>query len=168
MQICNGVETDKTEYQYVNLGDLSDACITRPVTCGGEGATVSLWLKVEHCGTNDGALSTSDYYYDGGPTPREGFIVSCFTTGMRYTLYNPCSPPLQSLSYLFSCHIINFSLKLKGSDERCLHKIYCNYTYVIFNFHSLQIHFYLSKRWLSCYNRSSHWMVPHCADSTRK
>ena len=26
---------------------------------------------------------------------------------------------------------------------------------VIFNFHSLQIHFYLSKRWLSCYNRSS-------------
>ena len=89
MQICNGVETDKTEYQYVNLGDLSDACITRPVTCGGEGATISLWLKVEHCGTNDGALSSSDYYYDGGPTPREGFIVSCFTTGMKYTLYDP-------------------------------------------------------------------------------
>lgn len=61
MQICNGVETDKTEYQYVNLGELSDACITRPVTCGGEGATISLWLKVEHCGTNDGALSSSDY-----------------------------------------------------------------------------------------------------------
>ena len=101
LQICNGVETDKTESQYVNLGDLSDACITRPVTCGGEGATVSLWLKVEHCGTNDGALFSSDYYYDGGATPREGFIVSCFTTGMRYTLYDPCPSPGSNLFHIY-------------------------------------------------------------------
>ena len=42
----NAVRTDKDRNQYV---DLSIACITVPDTCGPEGATISLWFKIDTC-----------------------------------------------------------------------------------------------------------------------
>ena len=34
---------------WVDLGNLSIACITRPETCGPEGAAVALWIKINTC-----------------------------------------------------------------------------------------------------------------------
>ena len=87
------METDHTEYQYVNLGDLSEACITKLLTCGSDGGTVALWLKVEDCVSNGGAISTSNYFYDSlnGPYPSQGFVASCSPTTMRYTLADTIS-----------------------------------------------------------------------------
>ena len=83
-QICQGIKT--TEYPGVNLGDLSAACITRPATCGSDGGTVSLWLKVESCDSDGGALTTSEYFYDDilyYTYPTEGFIIACRDTKLQ-------------------------------------------------------------------------------------
>ena len=45
MQVCNAVSTERTQSQYVNLGNLSVACITRPKNCD-NGATITLWIKI--------------------------------------------------------------------------------------------------------------------------
>ena len=34
----------------MDLGDLSAACITKPSTCGSDGGTVSLWVKMIESG----------------------------------------------------------------------------------------------------------------------
>ena len=85
-----------TGQEHVNLGDLSEACITRPMTCSADGATVALWFKVGQCTTSwqdgNGVLSSSDNVFENpkhDETTKEGFIVSCFDTGMRYTLEDP-------------------------------------------------------------------------------
>ena len=66
-QVGNGVKTDRLQTQYVDLGDLSAACMTNPVSCGISGGTVSLWVKSE-C---DGGIISSAA--DG----RQGFMVMC-------------------------------------------------------------------------------------------
>ena len=40
-QICKGVKIE----QYVNLGDMSAACLTNPSSCGTNGGTLSFWVK---------------------------------------------------------------------------------------------------------------------------
>ena len=74
--MCNGVQTDKSLSQYVDLGDLSAACITKPSTCGADGGTVSLWIQTTSCGQSDtGVISSMGSY-------TEGFYVACRSTGM--------------------------------------------------------------------------------------
>ena len=43
------VMTSRMENQHVDLGNLSEACITVPQTCRPEGAAVAMWLKVIEC-----------------------------------------------------------------------------------------------------------------------
>ena len=50
----------------MDLGDLSAACMTNPVSCGPSGGTVSLWVKSEF----DGGIISS-------AANGQGFIVVC-------------------------------------------------------------------------------------------
>ena len=45
-QINMAVQTDHTQKRWVNLGNLSAACITIPETCGPEGAAMVFWVKM--------------------------------------------------------------------------------------------------------------------------
>ena len=74
--MSNGVQTDKSQSQYVDLGDMSAACITNPSTCGSEGGTVSLWIKITSCDTTGGVITSVR-------TTSEGFLVACAGNGMR-------------------------------------------------------------------------------------
>ena len=40
------VVSNQPQQQWVSLGDLSEACITVPDTCGPEGAAVAFWVKL--------------------------------------------------------------------------------------------------------------------------
>ena len=70
-KVGNGVKTDSSETQYVDLGDLSAACIRNPLSCGTSGGTVSLWVKTEQC---DGGIISS---VSNG---HQGFIINCIST----------------------------------------------------------------------------------------
>ena len=61
------VQTDHTQRRWVNLGDLSAACITIPDTCGPEGAAVVFWVKLigPINGGNVFMLSMKQYYSTG-------------------------------------------------------------------------------------------------------
>ena len=48
-QVGNAVKTNESLRQYVDLGDLSSACVTKPETCGPEGGAISLWFKLDAC-----------------------------------------------------------------------------------------------------------------------
>ena len=47
-QVNHGISLDHTRNQWVDLGILEEACITRPETCGTAGGAVALWMKVNH------------------------------------------------------------------------------------------------------------------------
>ena len=49
---------NRTNKQWVDLGDLSVACITRPETCGPEGAAISVWLRLDALSANSGIISS--------------------------------------------------------------------------------------------------------------
>ena len=75
-QICNGVQTDKSQSQYVDLGNLSVACMTMPSKCSSVGGTVSLWIKTTSCDSSDGVISSAGL-------GTEGFQVFCRETFMK-------------------------------------------------------------------------------------
>ena len=54
-----GVMTDRSLEQYVDLGNLTVACITRPETCD-NGATVTLWVKVLEVRGYQGIITSLD------------------------------------------------------------------------------------------------------------
>ena len=51
------VSTDRTRRQWVDLGIHTEACMTRPETCGA-GGPISLWLRIVDC-ENGGILATT-------------------------------------------------------------------------------------------------------------
>ena len=71
--------TNKSHNQWVSLGDLSlVTCLPVPDTCGPEGASLSVWLKIEDCDENkDGFISSLSV----GST---GFSCRCKNGNMRY------------------------------------------------------------------------------------
>ena len=75
-QVGNAIKTDKGLYQYVDLGDLSAACITIPDTRGPEGGSMSLWFKVEPCDGNMGLISSQATFCTG-------FSLSCNSNGLQ-------------------------------------------------------------------------------------
>ena len=58
IQVDKAVSTDRAQNQWVDLGNLSAACITRPDTCGSDGAALSVWLKLTDCQDPDGVISS--------------------------------------------------------------------------------------------------------------
>ena len=69
IQVCGGVETSLESSQYVDLGQLPEACIANPSSCGDNGGSVSLWVKLLNCST--GGIITSDIQQ------KDGFKVYC-------------------------------------------------------------------------------------------
>ena len=45
IQLGNGVKTNAASKQFVELGDLSQACFVQFDTCDSAGASMSLWIK---------------------------------------------------------------------------------------------------------------------------
>ena len=70
-QVCKGLQLDRTRQQYVDLGHLTVACIANPSSCGDNGASLTLWVKLVDC-PNNGGIITSDW-----DPYRNGFKVFC-------------------------------------------------------------------------------------------
>ena len=66
-KVNKALKTDRARSQWIDLGDLSAACITRPDTCGQEGAAVSFWLNLIECKEGGGVISTIN----------TGLVVDC-------------------------------------------------------------------------------------------
>ena len=68
----NAVRTDRSQYQSVNLGDLSShACLIIPESCGSVGGALSVWIKIEDCSGDGGIISSNRNDY-------EGLQISCW------------------------------------------------------------------------------------------
>ena len=70
-QANHAVQTDRSQNQSVNLGDLSArACLTIPESCGSTGGALSVWVKIEDCSGDGGIISSNQIDH-------EGFQVKC-------------------------------------------------------------------------------------------
>ena len=63
------VVTDHTQQRWVNLGDLSAACITIPDSCGPEGAAIAFWVKLIETPSSGGVVFL---------TSQQGFTTTGF------------------------------------------------------------------------------------------
>ena len=80
-QVNQAVTLNNTFEQWVDLGVLPEACITRPETCSAAGAALSFWLKVtghDSEGTTIGILSSRTQTND--PT---GFVLTLTSDKLR-------------------------------------------------------------------------------------
>ena len=77
LKVNKAIATNSSQKQWVNLGIMSEACITLPDTCGPEGAAVAVWVKIYKCANSNGFLSS----LKSGKT---GFMFYCFTASIRY------------------------------------------------------------------------------------
>ena len=68
IQVCGGIETTLESSQYVDLGQLPEACIANPSSCE-NGGSFSLWVKLLNC--SNGGIITSDI------KGKDGFKVFC-------------------------------------------------------------------------------------------
>ena len=48
-----------SQRQRINLGIHTEACMTRPQTCGAAGGAISVWLKVNECPPELGSMLSS-------------------------------------------------------------------------------------------------------------
>ena len=67
--INSGISTDGFHEQWIDLGIHTEACMTRPDTCGAAGGAVSLWLKENRC------------------TDVSGMLTSKISTGTGFNIY---------------------------------------------------------------------------------
>ena len=51
---------NRTRSQWVNLGIHTEACMTRPETCGAAGGAISVWLRLAECPPGAGIITTID------------------------------------------------------------------------------------------------------------
>ena len=76
LKINSAVSTNRTRNQWVDLGVHTEACMTRPETCGAAGGAISVWINVviectsAYCGVISswvaGSTGSSIYLsYDG-------------------------------------------------------------------------------------------------------
>ena len=65
----SAVATERTKKQWIDLGVHTEACMTRPETCGAAGGAMSLWVRLNDCPDWSGIIST----FETGT----GLIVYC-------------------------------------------------------------------------------------------
>ena len=58
-QVNSAVSLDRTREQWVDLGIMEKACITRPETCGAAGGAVSFWIRIVYGGINEPGVISS-------------------------------------------------------------------------------------------------------------
>ena len=59
VQVNNAISTDYAQKQWVNLGNLSIACLTIPETCGSAGGALSAWIKIGDTDYPSGGIVSS-------------------------------------------------------------------------------------------------------------
>ena len=62
---------DGTKRQWIDLGIHTEACMTRPETCGAAGGAISLWMSFTDCRSHGAIITTQK---DASTT---GFTVYC-------------------------------------------------------------------------------------------
>ena len=55
----DAVGLDRTMSQWVSLGVIQEACITRPETCSAAGGAVTLWTRVQLCDASFSGIISS-------------------------------------------------------------------------------------------------------------
>ena len=75
-QVNSALTLDHTKSQWVDLGFHTEACMTRPETCGAAGAAMSLWVNIIDC-----PPISSIIYSDGSST---GSRIDCRSSEIRY------------------------------------------------------------------------------------
>ena len=77
-QVNNGISTNLTENQWVDLGNLSAvACLPLPDSCGTAGGAMSVWIRILDCPDGTGIISSFDVM--------TGFHVFCINQNTRYS-----------------------------------------------------------------------------------
>ena len=77
LQVNYAVSINRSNSQWIDLGVHTEACMTRPETCGAAGGAVSLWLRLtDGCANNKGLLTTR-------PDSGSGFAVYCRMGDLR-------------------------------------------------------------------------------------
>ena len=80
-QVNSALTLNRTNNQWVDLGIHTEACMTRPETCGAAGGAISLWINVIECPINGGIISSRAEGSSGSrivcrpPTMRYGFGI---------------------------------------------------------------------------------------------
>ena len=69
LNMNSAVATNRTKKQWIGLGVHTEACLTRPETCGAAGGAISLWLRLKDCPDWSGIISTQE--------TGTGFIIYC-------------------------------------------------------------------------------------------
>ena len=80
-KINSAVSLDRTKNQWIDLGIHTEACMTRPETCGEAGGAISVWMRVIDSPTDNlysyGIISTQQ------TSTKAGSGIYCFGGNMR-------------------------------------------------------------------------------------
>ena len=74
-QTNSALTLNRHRRQWVDLGIHTEACMTRPETCGAAGGAISLWLKIINCPNSDGVITSRRSW-------RRGFLIYCQSTNI--------------------------------------------------------------------------------------
>ena len=74
------MKTDRFSQRYLELGDMSVACLTVPETCGNPGGAISVWFKFIS-GQVDGRIVSSF------GQPQSSFSIAYDGTNIRYLVF---------------------------------------------------------------------------------
>ena len=75
-QVNSALALDGTRSRWVDLGIHTEACMTRPETCGAAGGAISLWIKVIDWSAFGGIVSSRD-------TSTTESLIACSTSNFR-------------------------------------------------------------------------------------
>ena len=75
-QVNKALILDRTKSEWIDLGIHTEACMTRPETCGAAGGAISLWAKMIDCPSSAGIVSS----YNSGT----GLFIFCNDGDIRY------------------------------------------------------------------------------------
>ena len=117
--MSKAVVTDPRLYQWIDLGILSEPCITLSDTCGPEGAAVSIWVKIHSCPSGYGLMSSLRYpgktgflFFCNGPKIRYVFIAVWIT--FEESLLPPTNEVCQGYVFTGACLSTGGHVWLRG------------------------------------------------------
>ena len=65
LQVNSALNLNQTKRQWVDLEIHTDACMTRPETCGAAGGAISLWVNAINCSDYCGFVSSAAFASTG-------------------------------------------------------------------------------------------------------
>ena len=110
-KINSAVATDRTRRQWIDLGIRTEACMTRPDTCGAAGGAISLWVRFSDCLDWAGVIST----YEVGTRLKRGTLnyelglIKVFTLSLLSNITNNLIiSNLSSLGYFYQIFVSSY------------------------------------------------------------